>query len=153
MKYKIVFLAIMFFGLSAYYFANNKYYPVAVVNGEFISARDFEREFNAALVYYQNVIRTYSEQRVDLASVGDFVFELRRATLDNLIEDVLVYNELEDRVSNGLDEAVARKIPDFNESAAALYGLSVADFKEMVLVPQAHRELLSSQLEKDKGEI
>ena len=152
MKYKLSFLAIMFFGLTAYYFVHNGYYPVAIVNSRMILARDFEREFNSALIYYQNALATYSDQKIDLTRVADFVLELRRATLDNLIEDVLISNELKGRLGDSLEKVLA-ELPSFNESAAALYGLTPSEFKERVLVPQAHREFLESYLVKEKSNL
>ena len=153
MKYKLAFLAIMFSGLTAYLFVHNGYYPVAIVDSRMILARDFEREFNSALIYYQNALATYSDQKIDLTRVADFVLELRRATLDNLIEDVLISNELKGRLGDSLEKVLVEKLPSFNESAAALYGLTPSEFKERVLVPQAHREFLESYLVKEKSNL
>jgi len=84
MKFKITLLLIIFITLGVYYLIHNGYYPVALVNGKLISARLYEKEFRAALIYYRNAMRTYAREDLDLKKYADFVEELRRAALHNL---------------------------------------------------------------------
>ena len=150
MKFKIIFLFIIFFGLGFYYLVHNGFYPVAIVNSHWISARTFKREYQTALIYYQNAIKTYTGQDLAIQQRPDFVKELRRAALDKLIENTLIYSELEIRIGKELSEIVEKKIPSFQESAISLYGLESAEFKDLVLAPQAQREILEGQLASEK---
>ncbi len=146
MKYKIIFLAIVFLGLGSYYFVRSGLYPVAIVNSTFIWSKSYREHYNAALIYYQNLFANYSKEEMEKVNIPDFLQELRRATLDKLIENVLIYGELENKVGKDLSSLVERKLPAFEDPASSVYGLSPAQFKEMVLVPQAQREILEGRL-------
>lgn len=147
MQFKILFLAIIFFGLLGYYLIHGGLYPVAIVNGSPIWARDLIIQRGAAIVYYQNALRvSFPEGSKDLT-------EIRRAALDKLIENVLIYKELRNRVGAELGGLVDRKMPVFKDSVAAIYGLTPAKFKELVLEPQARRELLEGRLFLDKESL
>lgn len=154
MKFKFTFLVIIFSGLALYYLIRAGFYPVAVVNYTIISRREFTQSYQAATVYYKNALAAYVGKELDNKSARELVVELRRAVLDHLIENVLIYNELENRVGSELVVLSEKKIPPFRESAAlAVYGLNAADFKELVLVPQAQREILESRLESENGNL
>jgi len=70
-----------------------------------------------------------------------------------LIENVLIKSELKIKVGADLPALVKKKIPPFQESAAAVYGLTGAEFKELVLTPQAHRELLEGRLSLENADF
>lgn len=146
MKLRIIFLSIIFFSLGFYYFIHAGFYPVAVVNSRLISAKIFEKEYQAALIYYKNALKIYAGQDLNQATMRDFIIEIRRSTLDNLIVNTLIYGELKRRVGGDLPIILERKMPSFKESAAALYGLTGDEFKELVLIPQAYREILDGRL-------
>jgi len=147
MKLKLTFLTIIFFGLGLYYLAQGGIYPMALVNNTIISKRDFIRSYQAATVYYSNALKTYAGKEIKGKSANEFMLELKRAVLDNLIENVLIYSELKNQVGDQLTALLEDKIPPFQESAAlTVYGLNAADFKEIVLAPQARREILENQL-------
>lgn len=144
----------MFFGLGVYYLAHNGLYPVIIVNSKFIFQRTFEKEFQAAAVYYQNALRTYSgNSNLNREDLRGFFQEIRRAALDNLIENTLIYNELQRRAGKALNEIVDKKLPAFKESAVALYGMTAEEFKKMVLIPQARREVLEGRFLLEKQDF
>lgn len=147
----LVFLAIIFFGLGTYYFVHLGHYPIAIVNGKIITAGDFNNEYAAALQYYQ---KTMSQQKtpIDLRS-ADVQKEVRRATLNDLIDKALIVAELKKREGSDFNEVVASKISsanvntkNFADAAKLLYGLEPNDFMAMVIVPQAEKELLEGRL-------
>lgn len=146
MKIKILFLSIIFLGLLSYYLIHSGNYPLAVVNGSFIFAKDFNLQYNSAVVYYQNFLRARPEEQTKIRDAKDFLQKLRRATLDKLVENVLIYKELKIQVGGQLAELVGRKIPDFKDSVAAFYGLDREQFKSFVLEPEARREVLGGRL-------
>ena len=147
MKLKLTFLTIIFFGLGLYYLAQGGIYPMAIVNNTIISKRDFIKNYQAAAVYYRNALKTYAGKEIKGKSANEFMLELKRAVLDSLIENVLIYSELKNQVGDQLTALLEDKIPPFKESAAlTVYGLNAADFKEIVLAPQARKEILENQL-------
>ncbi len=149
-KNLILFLMIIFIGIAGYYFARFGYYPVAFVNGEMITARALQDEHAAAFQYY---IRTLTQKPEFDPRSPEVQRELRRASLHDLVDKELISQELERRVGKDLGAAVAGRISGANldnkvlaDAAKLLYGLELADFKEMVLVPQAKKELLEGSL-------
>ncbi|MEK9186097.1 MAG: SurA N-terminal domain-containing protein [Patescibacteria group bacterium] len=128
MKLKIIFLLIIFLGLAGYYVIRSGYYPLAIVNRTPIFASKFIENYGSALVYYQNILQTYPKDTAfDTSEILD---ELKRATLDKLIEDVLIYQELGRVVgTTEVSRLVSEKIPNFQESAVSLYGLTPERFK------------------------
>lgn len=150
-KFFTTFLVILFVGLGAYYLIHFGYYPVAVANGSIITANKFETEYAVAYHYYSNALADSKE--TDPRSLG-FKKELRRAVMENLIEQALIAQDLAQRVGKDLPGIVANKIlsvqktdqQTIEKTAKALYGLNLADFKSLVLAPQAQKEILQGRL-------
>ncbi|MBI4193342.1 MAG: hypothetical protein HY536_01815 [Candidatus Colwellbacteria bacterium] len=147
-----LFIACIVLGLGTFYALRLGYYPAAVVNGSLIGARTLDDSVASVEHYYDQAIATYGE----LATVPQDVssLELRRATLDKLIENQLIYATLREEIGeHQLAQAVTGKIsalqdqnPDLKEAVATLYGLSFERFETLVLVPQARLEILIEQL-------
>ena len=149
-KFFIIFLALIFVGLAGYYVARAGYYPVATVNSEIITARELNYEFLVAYQYYGVLLRDSKE--VEVESKG-FRKEIRRAALQDLIEKALIDQELKKRVGGELADLVEKKVKFaqsdpkiLGEAARLFYGLNLSDFRNLVLKPQAERELLESHL-------
>lgn len=150
-RYFTSFLLILFVGLGAYYLIHFGYYPVAMVGGNLITANHFETEYVVAYHYYARA--AIINQDVDPDS-REFKRELRRAVMDNLIEQSLIRQDLDQRIGEDLPDIIENKIisaqrsdlKTIEENAKALYGLNLADFKSLVLVPQARREILQGRL-------
>lgn len=151
----LTFLAIIFVGLASYYVVHFGYYPIAIVNGNLVFARSLTDEYFVAYRYYANLLGPQNDRVASL----EFKKELRRATLNDLIEKSLIGQELKNRVGRDLDSLVDNKIKipaksdDVEKAANLLYGLSLADFREMVLVPKAQREILEGRLFLEKKNI
>ncbi|MDO8466529.1 MAG: SurA N-terminal domain-containing protein [bacterium] len=150
-KYFTTFLLILFVGLGAYYMVHFGYYPVAIVNSSLVTANRFETEYAVAYHYYLRALGSNKDS--DPRSRG-FKRELRRAVLEDLVDQSLIKNDLVFRVGKDLPEIVENKImtaqkidlKTIEETAKMLYGLSLADFKSLVLVPQAQKEILQGRL-------
>jgi hypothetical protein len=144
----LTFLAIIFVGLASYYVVHFGYYPIAIVNGSVIFSRSLTDEYFVAYRYYANLLGPQNEEVASL----EFKKELRRAVLNDLIEKSLIRQELKTRVGKDLNSLVENKTKisakgdDMEEAANLLYGLSLVDFREMVLVPKAQREILEGRL-------
>ena len=148
----IVFLVMVFLGLGLFYFIRFGFYPVAFVNTAIVSARHLDQAVDSVRHYYSQAAETYSPAGTIEATPG-VVREIRRATLDKLIENVLIYQELKTRVGSDFEDIVENKImslklntPNFEKAIATLYGLDLERFKKVVLKPQAQEEILEGRL-------
>lgn len=156
-RYFTTFLVILFVGLGAYYLVHFGYYPVAVVNRSLITANSFETEYAVAYHYY---VKALANSEDTDPRTRDFKRELRRAVMENLIEHSLINDDLTVRVGGELSEIVENKIASaqktdmktIEETAQILYGLTLAEFKSLVLVPQAQKEILQGRLFLEKKE-
>ncbi len=155
-KYFIIFLLILFLGLGSYYLVHFGYYPVAFVNAKMITARSLNNDFVAAYQYYGNVLVA---RGADVKSEG-FKRELNRQLLNRAIDNILVNKGLEIIVGKDLAQIMENKLSAPNlssaelaESVKNLYGLSLPEFRELVLVPQAEREVLEGRLTLQKKEL
>lgn len=127
------------------------YYPAMSVNGFWLSQRQVEKNLAAAGRYEENFVRTY---RPLLSSSSGTVnlSDLKAAVLSSLVDQTLIHRVLkadlgprfESLVHERLNEVVSST--EIFEAGRALYGLDREDFKEIVLVPQAERDLLTSRL-------
>lgn len=141
-----IFLLIMAAGLGIFVVANQGLYPVAIVDYSFITAKTWSKHFDAASQYYTlylNVKNLSSEAAQ----------EIKRATLDKLIENVLVYKSLREIAGPGSEILVADRMQKLNlerdelrEATSMLYGITFEEFKQLALLPEARREILESRL-------
>ena len=149
----LVFFVMMAAGFGLFYFFRLKLYPAAIVNGAWVGARELERRSHAAAQYYDKALLTYKLEDGTTPPRDAVEREIRRAVLDKLIENIIVSEELRTRL--GEEEAraaVERKVNGASfktdEVASAvkeLYGFTLDEFRDIILVPQAERELLEDQ--------
>ena len=146
----ILFLMVVFAGVASYYVIHLGHYPVAIVNGTVVTAKALNEEYAVAFQYYA---RTLSNQKEINPSSKEVQMELRRASLNDLIQKALISAELESRVGDEFHSVVENKIVSetkdgqaLAEAAKILYGLDFVHFKQLVLVPQAEKELLQGRL-------
>jgi len=148
----------MILGLSAAYLIRLGFYPIAVVDGQMISARIFEEAAGSARHYFNQVANTYlkSEDRDRIPEIGE---EIRRATLDKLIENILVYKALADASDIDVNTVVEDRLnslktqtPDFEKAVSALYGLTALRFQDLFLVPQARQEILEERVKNEAAD-
>ena len=151
-RYKtyLLFTAIVFTGLAIAFFAMGGYYPIALVNGNLVSARTFSREYAAADAYYRRVIQTYGAQALGPAALAPS--DIRALVMEKVVEDALIENAARREVGADLSALVENKLSELSadgelaKAASTLYGLNKADFRNFVLVPQAERDILSGRL-------
>jgi len=146
-----IFLALMVSGFAVFIAARNGVYPVALVNSQIISARDLEKDYNAALRYFHNAILTYGSDPAILEK-EDSKKEIRRATLNKLVTDILISQEAEKRLGRELSDVTEKIISqnlnsqNLEKAVSEIYGLGLEDFKKQILVSQAHREILEGKM-------
>lgn len=157
-KYFTGFLGILFIGLGAYYLVHFGYYPVAVVNKSIITSNKLDTEYIVAYGYYS---RALAKNKETDTSALQFKRDLRRAVFADLVEKSLIDQELSQRVGKDIDDIVTSKIENaqgqnnktLEETAKLVYGLSLADFKELVLIPKAQKEILEGRLFLEKQDF
>ncbi len=149
-----VFLAIMSAGVAAYKVSYDGWYPVAVVNFHIISAQALEQGVATASGYLHI---QYQMSGVDPAKLDtpDSSRELRREVLDYLISHELILQELNRRIGMSQTDVIAEKNitqelennPNAAAGAEKLYGLTLAEFKDKVLLPQAYQDILQGRMQ------
>jgi len=147
----IIFIVLLGVGTLAYFLPDSKVVPVAMVDYNSISQSELKEMSDSAYAYTSNLLKTYGGNDEELRSPENRR-EIRRATLEQLIEDRLIQKELENRIGNDLDLIVKTKIEPFvndqniKEAASTLYGISFKDYQRIFLVPQAKRDILEGRL-------
>lgn len=145
-------------GFGLFYLFRLKLYPAAIVNGVWVGARDLDERAHAATQYYDKALLTYKLEDGTAPPRDTVEREIKRAVLDKLVENIIVSDELEKRL--GKEEArsaVEKKISstpyeteEVKKAVADLYGFTLEEFRDIILVPQAERELLEDQFSKEK---
>ncbi|MBI5787141.1 MAG: hypothetical protein HY446_01165, partial [Candidatus Niyogibacteria bacterium] len=115
-------------------------YPVIIVNGNFILARDYYSRLGGLEFY----------RRASGEEVGEDV--VRRGVVLSLVIDRLVSDELLKRGA-GLEEAekrvadaVAKDRENLENAAWKLYGWDIKEFEKFSLLPQARSDILAERL-------
>lgn len=147
-KLILSFVASVFiFGGAAIY----GFYPVALVDGTPIFFRTWQKAERAAIQFLNVQGRARGVGPVDFyaAENADLLLGVKRDTLTFLIEDKILQQE-GDTVAGDFDAVSSRKVAEalaqsgsFEQGAELLYGLSREDLNELVLLPQARRDVLS----------
>lgn len=123
------------------------YYPVLLVNGTPVSARRFFQNVRSASVYEARLIETYPQS---VSSTPRR--EIEAEVLNNLVEEALLNDEFHREVGREADTLVEEKLQNLSEHAdlfqntKMLYGLSMEEFRQAVLVPQAEKDILRGRL-------
>lgn len=146
----IIFLSFIGLGLGVFFLINAGYYPVVYVGGDFVSAKQFNKNYGAVSFSYSNLSKTYStgeEGSDDLSPL-----DLQVIVLEQLINNALIKEAAREEVGKDLDALVQSKIQNANRdpalrtAAQALYGYSATDLQDEVLIPQATAEVLRGRL-------
>jgi len=155
MTYKnslVLFAIFMAAGFGGYLALQNGFYPAAIVNFNFISAQEMNKTYFVAYRYFQNVLLSSGKDVKELEKRETRV-ELRRATVNKLITDSLIYQELKRRIPGEFNAIAEKNIneyiknnADLEKGAKLLYGIDFSDFKEQILLPQAYQEILEGRM-------
>jgi hypothetical protein len=154
-RFFIVLLALLAIGFALYFGLRNMQEPLVTVNSQTIFREDFNRSYQATYSYYYAAARTYG----DASKFGskDDVDALKKATLEQLIANALVHEEVARMFGSEAEAMVEKKVDavvkdqDFERAASAIYGLTFAEFKSRFLVPLAEMELLDGKLVVEKN--
>ena len=150
----IFFLMMMGGGLLSYKVSTDGLYPIVTVNYRAITASAFEKNLDIIYGFSRNVMALSGSNSEKLNS-PDFFQELKLKVLDDMISRELILQELKKRVGGSEATAIAEKNisnalsgkKDTDEGIEKLYGLSLAEFKDSVLLPQAYQEILAGRMD------
>ncbi|MBI5079112.1 hypothetical protein HZB06_00325 [Candidatus Wolfebacteria bacterium] len=139
--------------IGVVYLIATKSYPAAIVDFSMISAKSFEKDFQAAIVYYEKALKTYNHGDAAVIGSEEIKKEIQRAVLDKLIDNAVVRRELTARIGKKeLESIIENKIrsiegksSEIEEGIKNLYGFSLEDFKTAVLRPMAEEEILGGR--------
>ncbi len=138
-------------GLVVFYLLSAGFYPAAIVNGAVISGRTFEDAVASVDHYYDEMIKEYTNPSSP-APQRPSSADIRTATLDMLVESVIIEKEFSVVVGGSIDDVVNQQIesakktnPQFEIAVSTLYGLTLQRFKELILNAQARQEILSQK--------
>lgn len=150
------FIIILIAGLAVcgiLYFILLQAYPIALVNLHFITLKSFEKDYMAAISYYRNLLKTYDKNQTPVLDSPEIQQEISRAVVERSVENILIHQELKKQlkaselqkmVDNRIQEVLKGK--DIEKQVRTLYGLSMGDFKERILKPEAEREIITGRL-------
>ncbi len=149
-KLYAVFFSAIAFGIAAISFVSYGYYPVAIVNGHFITAKLFANDYAIASAYYQNIVKSYGNSSSTAGVLTSS--EIQQSVLTGLIENVLIEDGARKEMGGDLSRLVNEKvskatdIDGIDKAVKSVYGMSLDDFKKEILVPQAERDVLTGSL-------
>lgn len=148
---------ILFFAFFVIIFSG--FYPVVLVNGAPLYFRTWKKLEIASMRFAKIQLEKVQKKPFDFSAKENagLLLQGRKETLSLLIEDIIIQQQGKqltadfEKLSNGRVEDALRKGKNTGNAAALFYGLSIDDFKELVLLPQARRDILREELEK-KGQ-
>ncbi len=149
-KSYFIFSAILLVGVVIFLVVSAGYYPIASINGNFVSAHTLNKHVRAESIYFQTFLKTYEtpEVKIDQLTPND----LKRLVLTKLIENILINEEIENKLGDDLKPLVQDRLSKIIESqklekaAKVIYGLDLADFEEEILTPFAKEDILVGRL-------
>ena len=152
MNYKpyLIFSSIMAAGILAIFLVSQGYYPIAMVQGSFVSAKTFTEEYRAASFSYQNALKAYGSVLQNSSTLTQA--DLQAGVMDQIIENDIIKNAAQKEAGSALDGLVQSKVGQYaNDEALAkasvtLYGLDQKALIADVLVPTATKDILAGRL-------
>ena len=150
MKKTIIFLAIVFV-ISAALISGERILPAIALGGDSFSFRDFYLDRDG-LALNRDLT---GEIDPALKNISDP--DLERGIINSFVEDALITAELQRRGKNQSDteklisdNIKPESLGKIEEATTKLYGWSADDFKKFILFPQARRQILEVEFNREK---
>ncbi len=150
LKYLILFLLILLIA-SVYFYLRTNSLPAAVVNWSFISQSEIDDYYNMSHNYL--VLASTSNSDLQTLAATSTQKDIKRAVIEKLIENKLIYAEAQKRVGNDLKEIANQKIQnalktiDINDAVNKMFGISIENYTEEELLPDAYKEILQGRMD------
>lgn len=127
----------------------NGFFPIAMVNGHWITSRQLDRMTQIAERYYEALSVTYEDFPLEQIPSGE---KLQAEVLLSMIEEYLIKEgvkekvgtELESRVVSGLKKELQNE--ELLTAGQTLYELDKEDFIRYILTPRVEADILGQQL-------
>ncbi len=153
MKHKKGFLIflLIFAGLTVYFYLRNNPLPAVLINWDSISQKDIENYYDLSRNYL--VLASTSDSDLQTLEATSTQKEIKRAVIEKLIENKLIYAEARKRVGNDLEEIADQKIQnalkttDINDAVNKMFGISIENYTEEELKPGAYKEILQGRMD------
>ncbi len=149
----IVTTAFVLIVVAVSWLVGTQSYPALMVGWRPIAYGEFRTAYNSALTYYGKALQTYDRSSSRVLDSSETKQDIKRAIIDKIIEDRLVEADLRRRMSaEEISNVVRRKISEATSGAEianevrTLYGLTLDEFGDYILEPQAEREILEGRL-------
>ncbi|KKW18577.1 MAG: hypothetical protein A2131_01055 [Candidatus Sungbacteria bacterium GWC2_49_10] len=154
-RYAAVALIALFFASAAFAYGT-RLYPVAVVDGSPVWMRTWERMIDAAEKFTNADRALGGESPLDfsLPENARIQSDIRRNTLTYIIEDKIISEEGSNFIdgfgsftSEEVQKIMRASVRDPKEIARDVYGVSLDEYKALILAPQARRNALAGALQ------
>lgn len=157
MKIFFTVSAIIFFTFFMVIFSG--FYPVVLVNGKPLYFRTWKKLEIASMRFAKVQLEKIQKKPFDFSAKENagLLLQGRKETLALMIEDIIIEQQGKqltddfEKLTGVRVEDALRKGKNTGQAAELFYGLSIGDFRELVLLPQARRDILREELEK-KGQ-
>lgn len=130
------------------------WYPVALVRNTPIFFSTWKKAADAAMHFTNAQARTYGGEPIDFSAAKnrELLTEVKKGSLAFLIEDLILKQAGKDIIF-GFEEFSRERMrealgsaPDSSDAAKLVYDLGEDDFKKLVLLPQARRDIAKEAL-------
>jgi hypothetical protein len=135
---------------AVYFYLRNNALPAAIVNYNFISQTDVNNYYNMSKNYL--VLVSNSDSDMQILEATSTQKEIKRAVIEKLIENKLIYNEAKKRAGNDLESIANQKIQnalngnDISDAINKMFGISVDSYIKEELKPDAYKEILQGRM-------
>ena len=152
-------IVLVFLGFGLLNLIRIGWYPVALVNAQLVWGYSLDKEYSSALKYYSQMLNTYKGKEVSDKQIKKIKKEVKQATLDKIIEKMIIANNANELIGDDKTKLIEAKVkkylqdPKLKAAASALFNLSFDDFKAIILVPQAEREILEEQFSSENRDF
>lgn len=146
-------------------FSNIVPLPALIIDGKSITFNEIEKNLSSLRQFYESQDFSSVGLRVDFStSDGEKRLKLKeKDVINKLVEDIMIERLAQERgikiSKSEVDQNIERKLEEYGtkddveSSLAKLYGWSLEDFKEKVVLPQMYQEQLLASVEKEIGSL
>lgn len=153
MKIFFTISAILFFSFIVIIFSG--FYPVVLVNGAPIYFRTWKKLEKSSIRFAKIQLEKIQKKPFDFSTKENagLLLQGRKEILTLMIEDIIIRQQGKqlaadfEKLSKRRVEDALRKGKNTGQAAAFFYGLSMDDFKELILWSQARRDILREEFE------
>ncbi len=150
-KFYAAFILIILAAAGLVFLFRAGWHPLALVNSRLVWAWQFEKEYQSALKYYDKLSSVYKLPKPE----GD----IKLAVLDKLIEKIIISESLKDIFGEEGQVLVSQKVStslkntNLEAAVSSLLSIDFKDFQEMVLIPQAEKEIIEEKLKSESRDF